>query len=67
MPVMDGWAFAAAYQQLYPPRAPVVVVTAARDAALRAMEVGADAHLGKPFDLDDLLQVVGRFVAYVGR
>ena len=62
MPVMDGWAFASAYRQVPPPRAPVVVVTAARDAAARAAEVGADAHLGKPFDLTDLLAVVGRFV-----
>jgi CheY-like chemotaxis protein len=61
MPVMDGWAFAAAYQELPLPRAPVVVVTAARDAAARAAEVGADAHLGKPFEIDELLRVVGRF------
>src|SRR5437867_3612506 len=33
MPVMDGWAFASAYRQVPPPRAPVVVVTAARAAA----------------------------------
>ena len=67
MPVMDGWTFAAAYRELPQPRAPVVVITAAQDAATRAVEVGADAHLGKPFDLDDLLRVVGRFAACVRR
>jgi CheY-like chemotaxis protein len=67
MPVMDGWAFAAAYQQEPAPRAPLVVVTAATDAAARAAEVGADGHLGKPFDLEDLCRVVGRFVADLRR
>src|SRR5438270_13782141 len=36
MPVMDGWAFARAYHQKPPPHVPIVVVTAAQDAAERA-------------------------------
>lgn len=62
MPVMDGWAFARAYRDKPEPRAPVLVVTAARDAAQRAKEVGADAYLPKPFDIDDLIELVGRYM-----
>jgi two-component system, chemotaxis family, chemotaxis protein CheY len=63
MPVMDGWAFARAYEQEPGPRAPIVVVTAARDAAQRAAEIGAEGYLAKPFDMDDLLDMVARFLA----
>ena len=61
MPVMDGWAFADAYRQLPGPHAPIVVLTAAQDAAARAAQIQADSYLGKPFELDDLLSVVARY------
>jgi len=61
MPVMDGWAFAQAYRQLAGPHAPIVVLTAAQDAATRAGQIHADAYLGKPFEIDDLLNVVARY------
>lgn len=56
MPVMDGQAFAAAYREAPqpPPRAPIIVVTAAGDAAGRAQQLRAAGFLGKPFDLDEL-------------
>lgn len=60
MPGMDGWAFADAYRGLPPPRAPLAVFTAAVDPARHAEEVGADAFLAKPYELDDLLALVGR-------
>lgn len=58
MPVMDGWTFARVLRERYGRRIPVVVVTAAEDSELRAAEVGADSHLGKPFELDQLYDVV---------
>lgn len=61
MPVMDGWKFAAAYRDGHDSRAPLIVLTAAQDAARRAKEVDADGYLGKPFDVEDLLAVVQRF------
>jgi two-component system, chemotaxis family, chemotaxis protein CheY len=64
MPVMDGWAFTRAYRSRPGPHAPIVVITAARDAGERAAQVNADDYLGKPFDLDELLNLVER---YVGR
>src|ERR671936_1540746 len=56
MPVMDGWSFARAYRSQPGPHAPIVVLTAAQDAAERAAQIDADGYLGKPFDLDDLLE-----------
>ena len=58
MPVMDGWQFAQAYRQRPGPHAPIIVVTAARDAGERAAEIGAEGVLAKPFRLADLLAVV---------
>jgi two-component system, chemotaxis family, chemotaxis protein CheY len=58
MPVMDGWEFAREYQARQEPRAPVIVVTAARDAAERAAEIHADGYISKPFSLEELLAVV---------
>jgi CheY-like chemotaxis protein len=60
MPVMDGWTFTRAYRATPPPHAPIVVLTAARDAGASAGEVDADAFLAKPFDLRELLGLVGR-------
>lgn len=61
MPVMDGWAFAREYRARVPMPAPIVVVTAARDAAERASEIAADGHLSKPFGLDELFDVVHHY------
>lgn len=59
MPVMDGWAFAREARQRGS-QTPIVVMTAARDAAAWAGEIDASAYLAKPFSLVDLLAVVGR-------
>ena len=58
MPVMDGWSFARVYRDSGGPHAPIVVLTAAHDAADRAKQVHADGYLGKPFEIEDLLAVV---------
>jgi CheY-like chemotaxis protein len=58
MPVMDGWAFAHALRERYGRRIPIVVVTAAEDSKLRAAEIGANADLGKPFELARLYAII---------
>ncbi len=64
MPVMNGWEFVAAFRARYAqPVPPIVVVTAAEDAAARAAEVQADAHLDQPFALDDLFTMLERYLA----
>lgn len=62
MPRMDGWAFREA-QRADEDLAgiPVVVVSAAM--AERVHAICATAHLHKPFDMDELLGVVGRCVS----
>ena len=58
MPVMDGWEFARRYRERHGNRAPIIVVTAATDAAMRGADVEADDFLAKPFDLDTLIACV---------
>jgi CheY-like chemotaxis protein len=66
MPVMDGWQCARELRARYGRGVPIVVVTAAEHARARSEEIGADAALSKPFDVDDLLRVVARCVAEPG-
>jgi CheY-like chemotaxis protein len=63
MPVLDGWQFARAYREAPGPHAPVVVLTAAENAAQRAAEINADGWVAKPFDLDELLRVIQQHAA----
>jgi CheY-like chemotaxis protein len=58
MPLMDGWEFARRYHQTPGPHAPIVVVTAARDAAARASQINAATSLAKPFRLDALFACI---------
>lgn len=60
MPVMSGSEFAKAYREAPGPHAPIVVLTAAQDAQGRATELGAEAYLPKPFELEDLLELIAR-------
>ena len=61
MPVMDGWTVLEQLQTIPLAERPRVVVVSAR-ASLRdrakAMELGADAFVAKPFSVDDLLEVL---------
>ncbi|HEV2122377.1 MAG TPA: response regulator, partial [Chloroflexota bacterium] len=63
MPVLDGWAFAQAYRQLPGPHAPIVVVSAELSEGAAAAAIGADAFVPKPFDLNEITQVVQQYVA----
>jgi len=62
MPRMNGWDFARAFRDRYGRLTPIVVLTAAPDAGQRAREVQAEGYLGKPFELDDLLRTVERYL-----
>jgi two-component system response regulator MprA len=57
-----GAVFARAYRALPAPPAPLVVLTAGADGAAAAEEAGACGLLCKPFDLDDLVDTVRRFL-----
>ena len=61
MPVMDGWEFAQRLKQR--PRVatiPIIVLSADRNVSNKAQEIGAVGHLAKPFELNDLLDMVRR-------
>jgi CheY-like chemotaxis protein len=63
MPVMDGWEFLRrCRREPFGATLPVAVMSAARDAAAAAAELGAQAFLNKPFELDAVLSVVKRLV-----
>ena len=66
MPGMNGWDFAREFRARYGRPCPIVVVTAAEDARLRAEEIGADAWLAKPFDIDDVLAIADRYLGPAG-
>ena len=66
MPGMNGWDFMRVLRARYGRTIPVVVVTAAEDAASRAAEVEAEGCLAKPFEIDDLLRVVERWAGAGG-
>lgn len=70
MPRMDGWTFSQTYYQskLVPAGgwdkeklAPILVMTAASDAAQFAGQITSIGYVAKPFDLEDLLALVKRF------
>jgi CheY-like chemotaxis protein len=59
MPVMDGWEFA--HQLRLRPgglNIPIIVLSADRNVGPKAKEIGALGHLAKPFELNDLLNLV---------
>lgn len=58
MPVMDGPCFALEFRARYGDTVPIVVTTAAQDAANRAREIGAAGWLAKPFGFDELVMMV---------
>ena len=61
MPTMDGWGVLEEMMKLPPEERPRVVIVSAlsslRDRA-KAAELGADAYVPKPFNVDELLAVL---------
>jgi PAS domain S-box-containing protein len=63
MPVMDGWTLIQRLrEQQVAPGVPVVVFSADRDARERARNLAAQAALRKPFELQELQDVVERLI-----
>lgn len=60
MHAVDGWTVAREVRS-FAPHIPIVVMTAAEDAARWADDIEANGYLAKPFQLDELLSCVERF------
>lgn len=65
MPIMNGWEFRSAQLADSELAAiPTLVLTAAADMERHADDLGASASLGKPVDLDMLLEIVERLIPH---
>lgn len=62
MPVMDGWTFASRLRSQYDHRIPILVMTAAANAAQRARDIQAEGWVSKPFSIEHLLSAVKRHI-----
>jgi CheY-like chemotaxis protein len=62
MPVMDGWEFRS-LQQHHPKLSniPVVIITADGNAKQKAEKMGVKDGIRKPFDLEDLIEVIQKY------
>jgi CheY-like chemotaxis protein len=60
MPGMNGWEFADAYRLEPSPHAPLLIMSAGRDTA--PAHIAAAGWLRKPFDLDQLIGLVGQLL-----
>jgi CheY-like chemotaxis protein len=59
MPVMDGWEFSQRMREIpHAAKIPVIVLSADRNVGSKARDIGAVGHLPKPFELNDLLEMV---------
>ena len=63
MPEMSGWQVVSALRSLPQTRSiPVVLLSARRDLATTAHDLGVEHFLEKPFDLDELLGLVQKYM-----
>lgn len=63
MPLMGGQEFAARFRDQYGRAAPLVVMTAADSAALRAQEIDAEDWFAKPFAPQELSRVLTKWLS----
>jgi CheY-like chemotaxis protein len=65
MPVMDGWEFRMRQQQdPQISQIPTVVITADGNSTLNAKLMGAERGISKPFEMEELLEVVAKYCGH---
>jgi CheY-like chemotaxis protein len=60
MPEMDGKEFAQRYRETAGPHAPIVLLSASSETDAVMREIGAQETIHKPFDIEQILDVVSR-------
>jgi len=63
---MDGWSFVEQYRRAASAPAAIILMSANRDLAGIAEQLGANGHLRKPFELDDLRSTVAELLSGAG-
>ena len=63
MPIMDGWSFVSQYRRVAPAGARILLFTGNPHASQIADSLRADGYIQKPFDIDRLVDIVGRELA----
>ncbi len=63
MPIMDGWSFIAQYRRSARAGARILLLTANPHAAEIAERLQADGYIQKPFDIEQLVDVIQRELA----
>ena len=61
MPGMDGTAFLKAYREVPEPRAPVILLSGSTQPSETFTELGVAGILPKPFNVNELLEMVAQF------
>ena len=58
MPIMDGWSFVEQYRRASVAPAAIILMSGNADLEGIAQHLGADGHLRKPFDIEELRSCV---------
>jgi CheY-like chemotaxis protein len=66
LPVMDGWEATRRWRDSEPPGSHLPIVALTANAVLgdreRCLQAGMDDYLAKPFQMDELQEMVGRYL-----
>lgn len=66
MPIMDGWSFMTQYRRSAKANGRIVLVSGHPDVREISERLGADAYVGKPFELTQLLRTVQQQLGAIG-
>jgi two-component system chemotaxis response regulator CheY len=66
MPIMDGWSFVTQYRRSGKAGGRIVLVSGHPDVRVISQTLGADAYVGKPFELTQLLSAVNQQLGAIG-
>lgn len=66
MPIMDGWSFVTQYRRSGKTSGRIVLLSGHPDVREISERLGADAYVGKPFELTQLLRTVQQQLGAIG-